>query len=825
MNSLVGESLPFPKQFVTVEELIEDSATIKFYKARQNEKFFLLKQFKCPEAKNLYSSEVQNLKLANLHGKILQYIDNKDFLDYSLILFDFPARHTLSLVISEDQSLSDPQISTLLRDVLVALFHIHQKKLAHLNICPESIFVTYDYKYKLGNLSYACLESDLKQGVIRIPQEKKPPEVLEYNETALFGSAIDIWAIGCLLYKLVYKDEPFGSNVDHQLRGKTKRSGLQVAEYWRLILNRLLDPNPLTRAKVPEIIILLHESYMPKISFPENTDYIKPSNSFGFSTKSWIRAVTDKNDNPPDPICISKLIGKAWNKPFKIPKAFQELLERPINNDPVVLKCLMVIFRYFSLGPKIIFETEMGGAQFLAEVEKQWKFSTKPKQNSSEDFKNVISGLVDMIKAKLNFHLYTKTSGDWSDLNIIDSSNYELIFFYWDLSIKCLSSLISSPEYLSGIKSIFSGLIIEEQERIMMELSDLAKSGQQVPYKYEEYRNETVRLIERLKNCYPNSSIIKLFTQNSINSISPNSTGRSSESSKSSTRVEDKPLTNSSRGSVMLQSTLLWLIDSAEVKKDKEIGQGSSCSVYRGTYRHTPVAVKVLKTNSKSSVKEFEREVEAMLHLKHPNLILFMGATMGNEMSIVTEFCFGDTVFNLLHEKTAVRISHAQQMKIALDTAKGMAYLHASGLIHRDLKSLNLLLVDPVNSPNDRISVKITDFGISVMFDTDRLMTGQMGTCHWMAPEVLNNEGYDFSADVYSFAIVLWEIFARETPYRNINPAMIPYRVLNLGERPEITKIKNPSIQNLIVKCWTRNKENRPNFPEIIQALEEISIQ
>lgn len=823
MNSLVGESLPFPKIFITVEELVQDSHSIKFYKARQSEKFYLVKQFKSPESKELFNNEVQNLKIANLHGKILQYIDHKEFLDYSTIIFDFPARHTLSSVLTEDQSLCDPQISALLRDVLVALFHIQQKKLVHLNLVPESIFVTYDYKFKLGNFTHSCFESDLKQSINIIPQDLKPPEVLEMNESALIGSAIDMWAIGCLLYKLVYKVKPFGSNIDYQIRGKAKRTGLQVADYWKLILNRLLDPNPLTRAKVAEIIILLHESYMPKIVIPENTDYIKPSNSYGVSTKSWIRAATDKNDAAPDQICISKLIGKAWNKPFKIPKVFQELIDRPLGTDPVILKCLLVVFRYVCLGPKSVCEVEMGGPHFLAEVEKQWKFTSKSKQNPGyEDFKNVIVSLTDMIKSKINFHSQSRTLGDWSDLNTTDSSNFDHLLTYWDLSIKSLSCIIFVPEYLSAIKSYFSGLIIEEQERIMMDLSDLIKAGQFYSNKYEELRTDTIRLVDRLRLCYPSSSVIKLFTQNSINSISPVSTEKSSESSKNSTRVEDRPLTNSARSSIMVNSTSLWVIDPSEIKKDKEIGQGSSCSVFKGIYRHTPVAIKVLKANSKSSVKEFEREVEAMLQLKHPNLILFMGATLGNEMSIVTEFCFGDTVFNLLHEKTKVQISFAQQLKIALDTARGMAYLHASGLIHRDLKSLNLLLVDPINSPHDRINVKITDFGISVMFDTDRLMTGQMGTCHWMAPEVLNNEGYDFSADVYSYSVVLWEVFARETPYRNINPAMIPYRVLNLGERPDISKIRHPGIQNLIIRCWTRNKESRPSFPDIIQELENI---
>ena len=119
---------------------------------------------------------------------------------------------------------------------------------------------------------------------------------------------------------------------------------------------------------------------------------------------------------------------------------------------------------------------------------------------------------------------------------------------------------------------------------------------------------------------------------------------------------------------------------------------------------------------------------------------------------------------------------------MAKDIATGMAYLHSvvPPIIHRDLKSLNLLLMDPITSPHDPITVKITDFGISRLYEDD-MMTGQMGTCHWMAPEVLDSKPYSLAADVYSYGIVLWEIVARETPYKGLNPVTIPYHVLSLN--------------------------------------------
>eukprot|EP01022_Parablepharisma_sp_SALTPOND_P026789 TRINITY_DN64920_c1_g1_i1.p1 TRINITY_DN64920_c1_g1~~TRINITY_DN64920_c1_g1_i1.p1 ORF type:complete len:928 (-),score=42.57 TRINITY_DN64920_c1_g1_i1:2399-5182(-) len=242
------------------------------------------------------------------------------------------------------------------------------------------------------------------------------------------------------------------------------------------------------------------------------------------------------------------------------------------------------------------------------------------------------------------------------------------------------------------------------------------------------------------------------------------------------------------------RSKAAFFIDMQEVKFQKLIGAGASAEVFKGVYRATDVAIKKLKQinlNADSNlIKEFKREITVLAALRHPNLVLFMGAGRLPEghVCILTEFCSGGTLFKLLHESTHIPVSWKQRCKMALDIAKGMSFLHSykPPFIHRDLKSLNLLLSEPVKGPTDYIHVKVTDFGLARYQNHDQYMTANAGTSHWMAPEICVNSTYTIKADVYSYGIVLWEIATRDVPYRNLPPPMVPYRVVYYNERPDL---------------------------------------
>ena len=173
-----------------------------------------------------------------------------------------------------------------------------------------------------------------------------------------------------------------------------------------------------------------------------------------------------------------------------------------------------------------------------------------------------------------------------------------------------------------------------------------------------------------------------------------------------------------------------WIINPADLKYIKPIGNGSSAEVWLGVYNKKQVAIKKQKPTESRKSNEFFRELTLMVNLKHPNLVTFIGACLDNPICIVTEYCAGGDLFTLLHKKKEVFVSWQQKLKILQEIAKGMIFLHNNSYIHRDLKSLNILLCSELKKSNDLIELKISDFGLSREFSEDSFMTGQLGTCH-----------------------------------------------------------------------------------------------
>uniref|UniRef100_A0A0E0EGR7 Protein kinase domain-containing protein n=1 Tax=Oryza meridionalis TaxID=40149 RepID=A0A0E0EGR7_9ORYZ len=231
----------------------------------------------------------------------------------------------------------------------------------------------------------------------------------------------------------------------------------------------------------------------------------------------------------------------------------------------------------------------------------------------------------------------------------------------------------------------------------------------------------------------------------------------------------------------------------------EKIATGSSADLYRGTYNGLDVAVKILRDSHFNNPS-----------VNHENVLQFYGAcTRPQKYCIVTEYMPGGNLYDFLHKQNNV-LDLLTILRIAISISKGMDYLHQNNIIHRDLKTANLLM-------GYHQVVKIADFGVARQGNQEGQMTAETGTYRWMAPEIINHKPYDNKADVFSFAIVLWEL----VPYDNMTPLQAALGVRQ-GFRLEIPSSVNPRLSKLIQRCWDEDPDVRPVFAEIVIELENI---
>uniref|UniRef100_A0A6B2L238 Protein kinase domain-containing protein n=1 Tax=Arcella intermedia TaxID=1963864 RepID=A0A6B2L238_9EUKA len=277
------------------------------------------------------------------------------------------------------------------------------------------------------------------------------------------------------------------------------------------------------------------------------------------------------------------------------------------------------------------------------------------------------------------------------------------------------------------------------------------------------------------------------------------------------------------------------MIVAQELELKECIGQGACGSVWKGLLRGTQVAVKQLKTKYENA-DQFKGEVAIMTQLRHPNVILFMGACV-DPPYIVTEYLEGGDLQDcikrhrqMVDKKETVPIK--DMIQISLDIAKGMAWLHQfkpKAIIHKDLKPTNIML-----DSNGR--AKIIDFGLSEVQKQREMENRQFaGSACWMSPEMLKGVPYTEKLDVFAYGIILWQIFTSSpevydvSEYKSTSSQasfnLFIHDIVDNKKRPEIPsqlRISNEPICALIESSWNDDPEVRPSFTKIIDSLTPI---
>ncbi|KAL2535425.1 Protein kinase superfamily protein [Forsythia ovata] len=289
-----------------------------------------------------------------------------------------------------------------------------------------------------------------------------------------------------------------------------------------------------------------------------------------------------------------------------------------------------------------------------------------------------------------------------------------------------------------------------------------------------------------------------------------------------------------------------WEIDLAKLEIRNVIAHGTYGTVYKGLCDGQDVAVKVLDWGEDGSTTEaetsalqtaFRQEVAVWHKLDHPNVTKFVGASMGtsnlkipsrntltdghnlfpsNACCVVVEYIPGGTLKKFLIRNSRKKLAFKVVIQLALDLVRGLSYLHSKKIVHRDVKTENMLL-------DVTRTLKIADFGVArVEAQNPRDMTGNTGTLGYMAPEVLDGKPYNRKCDVYSFGICLWEIYCCDMPYPDLSFAEVSSQVVRQNLRPEIPRCCPSALASIMRKCWDANPENRPEMDEVVRLLEAI---
>ncbi|WOK99436.1 serine/threonine-protein kinase HT1 [Canna indica] len=289
-----------------------------------------------------------------------------------------------------------------------------------------------------------------------------------------------------------------------------------------------------------------------------------------------------------------------------------------------------------------------------------------------------------------------------------------------------------------------------------------------------------------------------------------------------------------------------WEVDLSKLEIRYVIAHGTYGTVYRGTYDGQDVAVKVLDWGEDGVASDaetaalrssFRQEVAVWHKLGHPNVTKFVGASMGTTdlkipqnsstsnvptllparaCCVVVEYLPGGTLKQYLIKNSRRKLAYKVVVQLALDLSRGLSYLHSEKIVHRDVKTENMLL-------DAQRNLKIADFGVArVEAQNPKDMTGETGTLGYMAPEVLDGQPYNRKCDVYSFGICLWEIYCCDMPYAHLSFAELSSAVVRQNVRPDIPRCCPSAMASIMRKCWDANPDKRPDMDEVVRLLEAL---
>ncbi|XP_055874157.1 tyrosine-protein kinase CSK-like isoform X1 [Biomphalaria glabrata] len=256
-----------------------------------------------------------------------------------------------------------------------------------------------------------------------------------------------------------------------------------------------------------------------------------------------------------------------------------------------------------------------------------------------------------------------------------------------------------------------------------------------------------------------------------------------------------------------------WVINRSDLELGELIGKGDFGDVYKGFYKGQAIAAKVLKDQDRGN-EQFMKEAALMTSLRHPNLVRLIGIVLSDTAILVTEFVGRGNLVEYLRTRGRNIITKKDQINFATDTCAAMDYLESKSLVHRDLAARNVLV-------HDDGTAKVSDFGLANIGGFNQT-SSQKFPIKWTAPESLRNNIFTNKSDMWSFGILLWEIYSfGRVPYPRVPLSDVVMHV-EKGYRMEAPEGCPVEIFAIMKQAWEMNPENRPRFSEVLSKLNHL---
>ncbi len=271
-----------------------------------------------------------------------------------------------------------------------------------------------------------------------------------------------------------------------------------------------------------------------------------------------------------------------------------------------------------------------------------------------------------------------------------------------------------------------------------------------------------------------------------------------------------------------------WNVSATDLEIDDLIGTGTTCEVYKGRLMKNggiveDVAVKRLRMyrDEKEGKQQLE-EIKFLKQLEHKNIIQFKGVVFKSAVEpykIVTELATRGSLYDYLKQyrkrnPESPRLPSNRFEDWCIDGAHAIQFLQQNNVAHMDIKSMNFLITE------DNV-LKLCDFGIARNIEETICTAREHGTIRWMAPEVFKELLVSFASDIYSFGIVVWELFTCQEPFGGTASYAVMLSVGEENKRPDIPEDCPAYIRELLMQCWKAQHKWRPPIDRVVECLEQ----